>query len=241
MTYNSFVFWPYFSGAVFVTGALLRYAMTSPRSETFKAELFEGWSIFRGSRLWRLSLVIVLAAHVVAFLAPRAVVRWNSVAARLYLLEGFLFFAGCIALLGGALVVWNYLGRSNLTLVSSIFDTVFLAFLMVSLASGLLLAVFYRWGSSWGAVILDPYLSSLLRGEPVVDLVAQMPFLAQLHVLSSFAAVAVLPLTRAAILLVAPAHLCVTFASRLGSRAFGAAEAWIRQHDPGAWVWPEED
>src|SRR5215475_10905180 len=131
MTHNSFfVSWPYFAAAVLVTGTVLRYVMTLPRPETFKADLSDAWSIFRGSRLWRISLVIVLAAHVVAFLAPRAVVRWNSVAARLYILEGFLFLTGCIALVGGAVVVWKYFGRSNWPIVFSIFDTVFLAFLM---------------------------------------------------------------------------------------------------------------
>src|SRR5262245_19111762 len=100
---------------------------------------------------------------------------------------------------------------------------------MVSLVSGLLVAVEYRWASSWGAVILAPYVSSLLRGDPVIDLASQMPFPAQLHVLASFATLAVIPFTRVATFLVAAIHGCLTVVSRVTTAAISATQTWIRK------------
>jgi nitrate reductase gamma subunit len=124
--------------------------------------------------------------------------------------------------------------------VTDFFDTVFLAIVFTILVSGVLIAVFYRWGSSWGAMTLGPYVASLVSGQPAVQLATQMPALVQLHVLATFAAIAVVPLTRLSTFLVA----CARFdrADRQAiSRGGNAVTEWSRTNNPGRWFWPEED
>jgi nitrate reductase gamma subunit len=241
MNSSFFVLWPYAAFAMLVAGTLLRYLMMWRRSPSLAGEVSEAWTVFRGNKLWRLTLVILLAGHLSGLLFPRAVLRWNSVPARLYAMEGLLFLAGCIAVLNGGVLIWKHLGRSSPSFFASVLDTAFLAFLMVGLVSGLGVAAVYRWGSSWGAMTLAPYVSSLLRGEPAVDLAAQMPFLARLHVLSSFAAIAVVPFTRLSTLLVGLIHGGITLASRPLSATSNAVGAWLSKHNPGTLFWPEED
>jgi hypothetical protein len=62
----------------------------------------------------------------------------------------------------------------------------------IEVASGIAVAVLYRWASSWWCDA-DPYLLSLFRLEPRVALVASMPFAVRLHVFCAFAVVAVAP------------------------------------------------
>ena len=135
-------------------------------------------------------------------LFPRVILWWNGSTSRLYLLEGAGFIVGSAALACWCALVWRHLGRSNRPLITELADTVFLALLFVGILSGVLTAVLYRWGSTWSAVTLAPYLASLVRAKPAAGLATQMPFLVRLHVFSAFAALAVLPLTRLAAFLV---------------------------------------
>ena len=113
--------------------------------------------------------------------------------------------------------------------------------LEVGIGSGLLMALGYRWGSSWGAVTLTPYLASLFGGEPAEGLASQMPFLVQLHVFSAFALVAVLPFTRLAPFLIVALDRALALAARPFAAASRGGEAWLRKHNPAVWIWPEED
>jgi hypothetical protein len=63
----------------------------------------------------------------------------------------------------------------------------------------------------------------------------------RLHIFSSFAALAVFPLTRlAAFLIFALGWVFGRAGSSLASGA-GSLEAWMRKHSPAGWLWPEED
>jgi nitrate reductase gamma subunit len=88
---------------------------------------------------------------------------------------------------------------------------------------------------------LQPYAMSILRGQPAILYVAQMPFLVQLHVLATFAALAVLPLTRLATLFIAAMNAGVALASLPMRAAANAFAGWTRKHNPSAVFWPEED
>src|SRR5256885_13652392 len=94
--------------------------------------------------------------------------------------------------------MWRHLGHSNRSAITELSDTVFLALLLLGILSGVLPAALYRWGSTWGALTLSPYLVSLVRVKPMAGLASQMPFMVRLHVFSLFAAFAVFPLTRLA-------------------------------------------
>jgi nitrate reductase gamma subunit len=111
----------------------------------------------------------------------------------------------------------------------------------MALVSGLVVAILYRWGSSWSAGTLAPYMASLGRGAPATHLIEGMPFLVRLHVLSWFAIIALVPFTSAAMIAVSLLNRAVDVVvqpinagTRVGRRA-------MARMSPAKWLWPEED
>jgi nitrate reductase gamma subunit len=237
----TFVFsvWPYVAMALFIAGLAVRYGFTSP------ASLPEARALFVGAGWLRLSAFLLFLGHFAGMLFPSQIILWNSMPARLYLLEGFAFVVGVGTLVGWAGLMWRHLGRSGGSVASQLADEVFLALSFVALLSGLLTAVFYRWGSSWSAATLTPYAWSLLRGNPMAALAAQLPFLVRLHVFSSLTALAAVPLTRMAPLLMVPLHqgsgLLRWGVSRLVRPVRSTLESVSERNNPLPWIWPEED
>jgi nitrate reductase gamma subunit len=142
-------------------------------------------------------------------------------------------------------VLWRHLtgarGQARGSLAADLGDSIFLAVLLIGLGTGLFTAALYRWASSWGAVTLTPYVTSLLRGDPMSALAAQMPFLVQLHVFSAFALLAALPFTRVAVFFIAAIEGAAGLLGRPIAAANRGAEGWLRKHNPAVWIWPEED
>ena len=147
----------------------------------------EGWpgvrTIVRGAAL------ALVALHVLLLSAPDAVLGWNPRPAALILSAGFPV---------GAVCSWPSAddlarpapGRRHATAIG---DVVVSTLVGIELVSGLMLALFYRWASSWSVVTLTPYAVSLLRFNPRVELVTSMPFLVRLHVFCAFAILVALP------------------------------------------------
>ena len=195
-------------------------------------------------RLGALALGLLLLAHLAALLAPQALVTVTRAHLRLYVLEGSGFLVGFVGLLAWARMMFRHL-RAEGPSLAGVGDSMLLALIALALGSGLVTAILYRWASVWGVATLTPYVRSLGRGRPLGVLASQMPFPVQLHLVSTFAALAVLPFSRLALALIVPAH-------RLGRRLAGwlwqplraaarHARAWLVRHNPGAWIWPEEE
>jgi nitrate reductase gamma subunit len=125
--------------------------------------------------------------------------------------------------------------------LSEIADCIFLSLLCTAIVSGLVTAIAYRWGSSWAASTLTPYVTSLARGTPQMPLIVEMPFLVRLHVASWFAVIALVPFTSAAMIVVALLDRGVMWINRpIHAIARGGRRAMARL-SPARWLWPEED
>ena len=231
---------PYAAVAFFVVGTAVRCVLARRRPDLLRAQMRQAESVFRGRIFW-LSLAGLMVAHGAGLVLPRAVLSWNLSPARLYFSEGLALVLGLAALATGSHIVWKHLERPGGGLFHEVCDTVFLALLFVVIVSGLLVAVVYRWGSSWAVMTLTPYALSLLVGAPAVNFVAEMPFLVQLHVLSSFAVVAVVPLTRLSALMVSVVEVCLNLLARPFSAAQYRMATCVQKLNPGAWLWPDED
>jgi nitrate reductase gamma subunit len=71
---------------------------------------------------------------------------------------------------------------------------------------GLWIAVGYRWGSSWFAADLSPYLWSILKLDPQPAAVYAMPVVIKLHIIGAYCVFLLIAFSRLAHLLVAPFH-----------------------------------
>jgi nitrate reductase gamma subunit len=239
----SFLFagWPYIALSLLAVGLAVRYLLEHKRMDAVRTEMAEAWNVFSGTNVWRAAIALLLLVHAAVLLLPQSVLAWNNNPARLYLFEAIAFIAGLAALSGWVKLTWQQVSHGNRSVITELSDTVFLALLFVAIASGVLMAVLYRWGSSWGALVLTPYVASILRGRPAPGMATQMPFLVRLHVFSAFAMLAVLPLTRLAAFFVFALHSILALMGRPISAAVHAAERWLRRHNPAPWLWPEED
>ncbi|MGZ4870456.1 MAG: respiratory nitrate reductase subunit gamma [Candidatus Angelobacter sp.] len=236
-----FAAWPYIALSLFLVGIGVRYVRDRRQIAAVTTDMSEAWELFCAGKLWRVNILLLLIGHAVGLLFPRVIFWWNSSQVRLYLLEGAAFVIGTMVLAGWFLLIWRHLGRSNRSAITELSDTVFLSLLFIGILSGLLMAVLYRWGSSWGAMIIAPYVASLVHANPAAGLAMQMPFLVRLHIFASFSALAVLPLTRLAAFAIVALDRLFGLIGRPVSASAHAAEAWVHKHNPASWLWPEED
>lgn len=232
---------PYIAFSLLLVGIGVRYFLDRKQMTTAKKEMAEAWSQLRGGTVWRVSFLLLVIAHLLGVVFPRAILWWNGNTGRLYLLEGAGLIVGVSSLVCWCVLLWRHLKHSSGGLITELSDTVFLSLMFVGLLSGVLTAIFYRWGSAWSSVILAPYVASLFHAKPAAGLASQMPFLVRLHVFSAFAALAVFPLTRLASAVILVLNWALALLGGAFASITGILEAWMRKHNPAAWLWPEED
>jgi nitrate reductase gamma subunit len=236
-----FTVWPYIAMGFLCFGIALRFLLMRKRIAIVRAKLQESSVVLAGSRLWRISLLFLLFGHLAGLALPQQILLWNGSAVRLYLLEGFAFGIGVLALAGWVTLLWQYLKRLDVSIASEIGDEAFLGAMFVALSSGLLMAAFYRWASIWGVLALRPYVISLLRGEPTSSFALQMPFLVRLHVFSCFVAIALVPFTRLAPFFVIALDRSFALLDKAFSAALRIGVAWLQRFNLATRIWPEED
>jgi nitrate reductase gamma subunit len=234
-----FGIFPYVALGLLVVGIVVRYFLS--KRNGVSVDVSEARIVFFSGRLWQGSLLLLLAGHLMMVIAPRSQLLWNASRPRLYLLESVAFAVGIAAFAGWFVLLWRNLKRHGGSLLPELSDMAMLALLFVGVSSGVLLAALYRWGSSWGAMVLAPYLASLLGGKPETGLVVQMPFLVRLHVFSLFAAIAIIPATRLGSVILAILQAILAGVGKPLTATGRAAAAWMRKHDPSPLFWPEED
>jgi nitrate reductase gamma subunit len=220
-------------------GLAIRYALTAGRIDALQAERSRAAAVLAGGKAWRIGLAGVLLIHLAELVVPRAILEWNGIPWRLYALEGGGLLFGALTIYGSLGVVRRDFVRPGTSVVSAVADAVFLSLFVATLTFGWVMQALYRWGSSWGAAVLAPYVLSVLRGHPASELANQMPFLVRLHVVTSFAVVGVFPFTSFALLPVAFVRRGVRRLAAVATRGEAAVNAvkW-RVADS---LWPEED
>jgi len=143
---------------------------------------------------WIAAIGLVALAHVAALAFPDAVLLWTRHPLRLVVIEIEGLAAGAVALAGTVAVLAQAMRRRPVT-TAAVIDVAALTMVVVSMLSGVLMAVLYRWASSWAEVTLVPYLYSVAHLDPATSLVTRLPMLVKLHVASAFTLVALAPCT----------------------------------------------
>lgn len=191
-----FVVFPYVAFVLAITVGIYRTVVRPSSLSSLTTQLFESNKLFWGSTAFHWGLILVLAGHLLAVLLPGSLQAWNGDPVRLLIVEATGFALGLWALAGLAILAWRRLSSSRVRAVTSKMDAAVLALLVFSLATGVAIAVFYRYGSSWFAVVLAPYLRSLVALDPRPELTAELPLLVKLHALNFFVLMALVPFSR---------------------------------------------
>lgn len=204
INYLLFAALPYVALIVFIIGSVYRYRQKGFKVSSLSSQFLEGKKLFWGSQPFHWGLFILFFGHLIAFLFPRAVLAWNGEPVRLLILEVTAFVFGLSALLGLILLIQRRLTNRRVQMVTNKMDVVVYIVLITQITSGLWIAFFERWGSSWFASTLTPYLRSIFVLDPQIDAVSMMPLSVQLHIVSAFLIIGIIPFTRFVHFLVYP-------------------------------------
>jgi nitrate reductase gamma subunit len=191
-----FVIFPYIATATAIGATIYRSMYRAFTISSMSSQLLERKKLYWGSVAFHYGIVLVLLGHLLALLLPKSLRLWNAVPVRMYLLELTGLAMGIWALAGLVILIWRRLSEKRLRVISTPMDIVVLVLLLVSTLSGVLVATFYRFGSTWFTAIFTPYLLSLLTLQPNLGLVSPLPWLVKLHVINFFVLLAVFPFSR---------------------------------------------
>jgi nitrate reductase gamma subunit len=145
--------------------------------------------------LFGYGVLALVAGHLVALLFPGQVLLWNNDPLRRYVLEVVVLVVALMTLAGLLLTAARCLVSAEARQGIGPADWLLYALLLVQLVSGVVMAVFYPWGSGQ-AVSVVPYLRALVQLAPDLSTVSDLPDPVKLHLVTAWLAVLVLPLTR---------------------------------------------
>jgi len=199
-----FVALPYLAFAIFFIVTIQRYRQQTFTYSSLSSQLLENKQHFWGMVPFHYGILAVIVGHVVAFAVPRAVLAWNGRPLRLYILEVSALICAMLALVGLISAIVRRIRNSKVRVVTTVPDWVLMGLLTFRFFSGIHIAIFTGWGSSWYAAAATPYLRSLLTFSPQISYLTEMPWMVRLHIVNAFLLIAFFPFTRLVHILVVP-------------------------------------
>ncbi len=199
-----FVALPYVCLFTFFLMTVYRYRAQSFSYSSLSSQFLENKHHFWAVVPFHYGILVITAGHLVAFLIPATVLAWNSHPLRLYVLEVSALAFGFLTLVGLAGIIVRRFSNSKVRTVTSLTDWILFAMLLLQAASGIGVALFYPWGSSWFASNLSPYLWSIFKLSPNISYVVAMPYLVKFHIVLAFVTIGFFPFTRLVHILVIP-------------------------------------
>ena len=197
---------PYVAIITFLVGSIYRYQQKGFKVTSLSAQFLEGKQGFWGTVPFHFGILMVFLGHLVAFLFPKSVLSWNSDPVRLIAHEGVGFTFAVALLIGLVALIIRRLTHPRLKVVTTRMDLFVEFVLLAQVILGCWIALGYRWGTSWFAADLSPYLWSILKLNPQPEAVVAMPLVIKAHIIGAFAILLIFPFTRLIHILVAPFH-----------------------------------
>ncbi|HKJ67782.1 MAG TPA: respiratory nitrate reductase subunit gamma [bacterium] len=195
---------PYLAVFTLILVSIMRYLRRGFTYSSLSSQFLENKQHFWGLVPFHYGIITVLFGHFVAFLIPQSILWWNSKPARLYVLEVFALIAGIFTLIGLINLIIRRSSDSKARITTTTADWIVLGILGFSVLTGLYTAIFYRWGSSWFASTMAPYLWSVLKLNPNLNYVTPIPLIFKLHIIAAYVIVLLFPFTRLVHILVVP-------------------------------------
>ena len=203
---NNFLFiaLPYIAFTVFLIGTITRYKSQKFKVSSLSSQFLEGKKLFWGSVPFHWGILVLFFGHLIAFLIPSSIIAWNSQPLRLLFLEITSFVFAICVFIGLILLFLRRITDDRVRIMTSKMDIFVGLILLFEIYSGMHTAVFFRWGSSWFATVMSPYLKSIFTLTPDIAAVSAMPLMFRLHVIGAFLIILMVPFTRLVHFLVYP-------------------------------------
>ena len=202
-----FVVFPYVAVFLAIFGGIYRYISNRFSYSALSSELLESRQLFWGSVSWHYGIVLILLAHLFAFLFPGTTAAILGTSYRLVVFEILGLSLGLYALVGIVILIARRLPSGALARVAtSAMDWILLFVLLIQVLSGVGIALADRWGSLWYLSNAVPWLWSLVRFSPDASAVAPLSPLIKLHILNGFVVILLFPFSRLVHLVSFPIH-----------------------------------
>lgn len=191
-----FGIFPYVAVALAVAVGFYRYCIDRYSWSSQSSQFLESRLLFWGSVPWHFAILLILLAHLLAFLFPAG---WGVLLGRplrLYMLEVSGMALGLATVVAVALLILRRATNDRVAAVTSVVDWVLLAALLLQVATGVYIAFTLRWGGVWYLHTATPWLWSLVKLDPQVQYLAVLPAVVKLHAVNAFFLVAIFPFSR---------------------------------------------
>jgi nitrate reductase gamma subunit len=194
---------PYVALFIFVIGTIYRYRHGFKYS-SLSSQLLESEKLFPASVAFHSGIIIVFLGHLFAFLFPsvfssfggKALVFWETIG----------IIAGMLAILGLFFLFFRRHTYTRIKVVTNKMDTIIELLLLIQFILGVSIAIGSRWGISWFASDMTPYLYSIFSFHPDLSAVSVLPNLVKTHIFLAFLIILLIPFSRLVHFLVAPFH-----------------------------------
>lgn len=187
---------PYVAVALAIAVGIYRYSVDRYSWSSQSSQFLENRALFWGSVPWHYAILLILLAHLLAFLFPAG---WGALLGkplRLYLLEISGMALGLATVVAIALLIVRRALNDRVATVTSVIDWFLLAALLLQVATGVYIAFTLRWGSVWYLHTATPWLWSLVKFDSQVQYLAVLPTVVKVHAFNAFFLVALFPFSR---------------------------------------------
>lgn len=191
-----FAVFPYVAVALAIAVGIYRYTIDRYSWSSQSSQFLESRALFWGSVPWHYAILLILLAHLLAFLFPSG---WGVLVGkplRLYFLEITGMALGLTTVIAIALLIVRRAANDRVATVTSVVDWFLLAALLLQVATGVWIAFTLRWGSVWYLHTATPWLWSLVKLDPQVQYLAVLPMVVKVHAVNAFFLVALFPFSR---------------------------------------------
>jgi nitrate reductase gamma subunit len=191
----AFVVFPYVSITICILGNLYRFAVDPYRWNAKSSEIFEKRTLLFASNLFHYGILLALMGHVMGLLIPQSVYDAFWISGELHTaIAYFLGIAfGMPALIGLALLILRRNRDTRVLAITTKRDHITAALLLITVGVGTYNVLF---GHYYVLDTVAPWLRGILTFRPNTSLLADVPFLYKLHILSAFALFAFAPFSR---------------------------------------------
>ena len=202
-----FIAFPYLALVLAIGVGIYRYYTNRYTYSSLASQILENRKLFWGSVPWHYGITLILLAHLLAALFPRAAAMILGDRLRLLVLELTGMSLGFFALFGLVVLIFRRLPTKSLVrAATSNMDGVLLAFLLLQTVTGLSIAIFGRWGGLWYLHTAVPWFWSLARLHPDMSTVVNLPGFVKIHFVTGFAIILLFPFTRLVHLVMFPVY-----------------------------------
>ncbi|MBK9144042.1 MAG: respiratory nitrate reductase subunit gamma [Candidatus Melainabacteria bacterium] len=187
---------PYVAIAICIVGSIYRIRKEPMTYSALSSQFLENNGLMWGSLPWHIGIILILLAHLLAFLCPELWQRLLSDRPVLLAVEVLGYGLSILCILGLVVLTIRRLTSPRIQAVTTVMDLLVLFLLLVQVGCGLMIAIQYRWGALWCTGTTCQYLWSLMTFRPDLAYIQDLPHAVKAHITGAWLLILVIPFSR---------------------------------------------